>query len=97
MRSLSRWQVFTLLVATAAVCAILAFRADNKVFDGIFSELFWLLLGVLLTTFALESLLSRDLEERRKREGSFGFRTMCGAALDMLMEMRKSCATTFSA
>jgi hypothetical protein len=85
--SLARWQIFAILVAVVAACALVGQRTGGRVFDDLWSQLFWLVAGVLLTTFVLESLLTRDLDARRKREDLFAFQTFTATLLDLLVSM----------
>ncbi len=86
MRLSRRW-VFTALALAATVFGVLGYRSTGPRMDGMWGQLFWLTLGVLFTSFLVESLLGRDVEHRRRAEDQFAFRTFAGAMADALLEM----------
>jgi hypothetical protein len=94
MIPLSRRSILGLLAAAIATCAFLAWRENPDFQRGIWEELLWLLVGAMVTTFILESLLSRDLDNRRKDDAVFGFRIIAGRTLDILHLMTISTEDT---
>jgi hypothetical protein len=76
--------VFTLLAVVAAVFGYLVATLEHSGFGDIWHEIFWLIVDVLLTSFVIEQLLTRDQEVQRRREDEFAFRTFSGATMDQL-------------
>ncbi|PTL75546.1 hypothetical protein [Vitiosangium sp. GDMCC 1.1324] len=86
---LNRRTLFGTLIA-AAVALVLLDRFSQlnlNVFAGFWSELFWLIIGIVVISFVLETLLAHDLERQRREDVEFAFRTFTGAVLDDLLEM----------
>jgi hypothetical protein len=80
----SRVVVFGTLAVLALGFALAGQVAGGRTFDDAWTQLFWLTVGILVTSFVIQSLLSHDAEARRRREDSFAFRTFTGAMLDQL-------------
>ena len=52
-----RKKIFFSLILLTIILGCISVNFDEEFIGGIFSELFWLVLGVILTTFVLESVL----------------------------------------
>jgi hypothetical protein len=79
--------LFILLVLLAVGLAAIAWRTDLEFKGTIWTELFWMITGVIGTTLLLESVLERDAAARRRREDTFAFRTFSGAILTSILEV----------
>jgi hypothetical protein len=87
MRFLNRRVVFGTVTVLAAGFAAAGVIRDERVFAGAWNQLSWLTLGILVTSFVIESLLSRDLQAQCRREDQFAFRTFAGEPLERLAGM----------
>lgn len=84
---LSKTVIFIILTFIAALFGILAVKKDATFQTTLWSQLFWLSVGTIATTFLLNAILERDLSARRRREDQFAFRTFTATILSSLLAM----------
>jgi len=63
----SKTRVFIVLAIIAAILGVLAVRHDATFRVTLWSQLFWLTVGTIATTFLLNAILERDLLSRHPR------------------------------
>jgi hypothetical protein len=76
--------IFGVLAILAVACAVVGRVTRRRVLDDALKQGFWLIVGVLLTSFVIESLVSLNLDARRREQDTFAFQTFTGAMLDQL-------------
>ncbi|MFI5116772.1 MAG: hypothetical protein ACHP8B_08735 [Terriglobales bacterium] len=86
-RTVGKPALFVALALIAAVSLRAALKSGGKFFDDFWSELFWLSLGIIATTFVLEQILSHNQEVLRRNEDAFAFRTSTGWLMGLLFKM----------
>ncbi|MEM7269358.1 MAG: hypothetical protein AAF401_08900 [Pseudomonadota bacterium] len=86
---MARKLVIAALLAVIAASGWLAWRYDPNFPEEIFAEIFWLALGTLVVTFALETVLAADADRRRRRADRLHFRTLCAGVVNALGEITK--------
>src|SRR4051794_22116965 len=89
MPQLSRARIFALVALLGVLFGVGSFLATGTSMAGIWGQLFWLTIGVLATSFLLETVLNRDRERRIRAEDGFAFRTFSGSMMDRLLQMSK--------
>lgn len=88
--TLSKTAIFLLLALFAAAFLLLGLQSDPAFLPDVWSQLFWLTVGTILTTFVLGTILERDQITRSRREDQFAFRTFTSGMLRLLLEMAGS-------
>lgn len=83
----SKSRVFIVLVLIAAGLGFLAARNDATFRATLWSQMFWLTIGTIATTFLLNAILERDLAARRRKQDQFAFRTFTGTILSSLLDI----------
>jgi len=79
--------IFIILIVLAGAFGLLGFRSNSAFFDDLWSQLFWMIIGVIVTVFALETILQQDQEARRRKEDAFAFRTFTANMMRLLLKM----------
>lgn len=80
------WLFFVLSVLTV-VAGALALRSESPGFADFWTNVFWLGLGIVLTTFAIETVIEHDQEVRQRERDAFAFRSFTAHQLGLLLEM----------
>lgn len=84
---LSKSRIFVLLALIAAILGVLAARNDATFRGTVWSQVFWLTVGTLATTFLLNRILEKDVASRRRKEDQFAFRTFVATTVSSLLDM----------
>jgi hypothetical protein len=79
--------VFLSLAALAAVFATFGFLADDHFLADRWSQLFWLTVSTMATSFVLQTILQYDERKRRRASDAFAFRAFTANMLNLLVEM----------
>lgn len=88
--------IFIALSLIAVVFGILAGRKDVTFEVSIWSQLFWLTVGTIATTFFVNAVLERDLSARRRKEDEFAFRTFTATILYSLLQIVKAASLSLN-
>jgi hypothetical protein len=84
---LSKTAIFVLLALFAVAFLFLGLQSDAAFLHDLWSQLFWLTLGTILTTFVLGTILERDQVTRSRNEDLFAFRTFTSSMMRRLLEI----------
>ena len=84
---LSKSQIFVLLALIAAILGVLAAKHDPTFRGTVWSQVFWLTVGTLATTFLLNAILEKGLVSRRLKQDQFAFRTFLATTMSSLLEI----------
>jgi hypothetical protein len=84
---MSKRIAFIALLVLLAVFAGLGRRWQANFLSDLWSQLFWLTLGTLATTFVLAAILERDAHARQRSRDAFAFRTFSANILNALHGM----------
>src|SRR2546426_2428094 len=86
----SRTAIFVMLAVIAIPLGFLAAKKDQTFQINLWSQLFWLTIGTLATTFILNTILERGSAARRRKEDQFAFRTFMATVMSSLLGMKGS-------
>ena len=81
---MSKRTAFIALVVLAVVFASLGRRWQANFLSDLWSQLFWLTLGTLATTFLLNAILERAAHARQRSKDAFAFRSFSSNMLNAL-------------
>jgi hypothetical protein len=84
---LSKSRIFVLLALIAAILGVLAAKNDPTFRGTVWSQVFWLTVGTLATTFLLNAILEKDLISRRRKQDQFAFRTFLATTMSSLLDL----------
>jgi hypothetical protein len=84
---MSKTVAFVTLSLLAAVVATVGVASDGTFFSDLWSQLFWLIVGTLATTFVLEAILERDAQTRQRSRDAFACRTFTAEMMKALGEI----------
>lgn len=84
---MSKKVAFIALSLLAVVFAVLGCRLEAAFLSNLWSQLFWLVVGTLATTFVLEAVLQRDAQVRQRSRDAFAFRTFSANMMNALQEI----------
>jgi hypothetical protein len=81
---MSKRVAFIVLVVLAVVFAALGRGLQANFLSDLWSQLFWLTLGTLATTFVLDAILQRAAHVRQRSRDAFAFRSLAANMLNAL-------------
>jgi len=97
---MSKKVAFITLLLLAAVFFIAGYYLQEDFLSDLWSQLFLLILGALITTFVLEAILRRDAQQRARAKDAFAFRTFSANilnALQAVVELKQTNQEVFEA
>ena len=81
----SKKVILILLAIVSVPLGVQAVRNDPSFAATLWSQLFWLTVGTLATTFVLNAILERGIATRRRKEDRFAFRTFTASVFSSLL------------
>lgn len=84
---MSKKIAFIALAALAIVFAVVGRRVETNFLTDVWSQLFWLSVGTLSTTFVLEAILQHSAKRRQRSLDAFAFRSFSANMMTGLQEI----------
>jgi hypothetical protein len=84
---MSKKVAFVALALLAVTFAVVGRRLQANFLSDLWSQLFWLSVGTLTTTFVLEAILQRGVKRRQRARDAFAFRSFSANMMIALQEM----------
>lgn len=88
MKAFSKPVIFGVLAVLALGLAFIGLRSESHFFQDIWHELFWLIIGIIATTFILDAIIEEGQAVRRRNADAFAFRTFAVNLMHLLMRIK---------